>query len=339
MRAKSALIVWVMAVGCAWPILAGEPDDVALPGLIAIPELFPTLVNPECSHCKDEAARRKQELRPDDRVLAWIRGKYDGGAIPLRFFLVPHRVISDTYGVFVYDADAGFIQGFEPSLDFRFHGYHHGVMVIRHKDGTLYSALSGRGLAGPNKDQRLRPVATLATNWGDWSDRYPDTVAYHMFPKYQPNELPSATVEGSLKSRVAPQGPLKEEDWIFGLEHAGASRAYPLNIEDAESHVWTDRIGKDEVVLLWFGPTATAAAYIPATEGSDSSIVQLTVDRTQPQAPFRDERTNSHFDLTGRAVDGPLKGKTLGWLPGVTCKWFAWSAEYPETTVVSPPTR
>jgi len=39
-------------------------------------------------------------------------GKYDGGAIPYRWFLVPYRVISDTYGVFVYDADADFVRGY-----------------------------------------------------------------------------------------------------------------------------------------------------------------------------------------------------------------------------------
>ena len=41
------------------------------------PAFFKTLVNPECSHCIDESKRRAGELRDDDRVLAWIRGKYD----------------------------------------------------------------------------------------------------------------------------------------------------------------------------------------------------------------------------------------------------------------------
>ena len=334
MRLSTASIVWILAITGVAAVFAGEPEVPALPDLIAEPNLFPTLVNPQCSHCKDEAARRQQELRPDDRVLAWIRGKYDGGAIPVRFFLVLYRVISDTYGVFVYDADAGFMQGFEPSLDFRFHGYHHGVMVIRHKDGTLYSALSGRGLAGPNKTKRLRPVPTLATNWGDWTHRYPDTVAYHMFPKYQPKELPTSTVESSLKSRIKSKEPLKDEDWVLGLEHAGTARAYSLDIKDTESHVWTDRIGNEDVSILWFGPTATAAAYLSSTEGGSDSV-QLVIDHSVPQAPFRDAKSNSHFDLTGRAVDGPLQGKTLVWLPGVTCKWFAWSAEYPETTLLT----
>ena len=33
--------------------------------------------------CRDEAKRRLGELRDDDRVLCWIRGYSDGGAIPL----------------------------------------------------------------------------------------------------------------------------------------------------------------------------------------------------------------------------------------------------------------
>src|SRR5437764_8295935 len=93
-----------------------RPDAV----LVASPDAFPTLVNPNCSHCVDEAKRRAAELRDDDRVLAWTRGKYDGGAIPIRFFLTTYRVISDTYGTFVYDPDAGYAPAFPPSLDYRF---------------------------------------------------------------------------------------------------------------------------------------------------------------------------------------------------------------------------
>src|SRR5262249_50853069 len=137
MRTAACCIALLLPATC----LAGEPK------LIEEPDAYKTLVNPNCSHCKDEAKRRKGELKDDDRVLCWIRGKYDGGAIPYRFFLSPYRVISDTYGVFVYDPDAGYARGFAPSLDFRFHGWYNGVMVMRHQDGTLYSCLTGRALA------------------------------------------------------------------------------------------------------------------------------------------------------------------------------------------------
>ena len=64
---------------------------------------------------------------------------------PIRFFLNPYRVISDSYGVFVYDPDAGYARGFAPPpYDFAFHGWRNGVMVMKHKDGTLYSCLTGK---------------------------------------------------------------------------------------------------------------------------------------------------------------------------------------------------
>src|SRR5207245_2782470 len=114
----------------------------APPRLVVKPDAFPSLVNPHCSHCKRESKRRAREMRGDDRVLCWIRDYSDGGPIPYRFFLNPYRVISDSYGVFVHDPDAGFARGFPPSYEFRFHGWRGGVMVMRHKDGTLYSCLS-----------------------------------------------------------------------------------------------------------------------------------------------------------------------------------------------------
>jgi len=112
----------MIAMSLLLVVLGSEPDDVKELKALYRPEMFETLVNPACSHCIDESRRKAGVLRDDDRVLSWIRGKYDGGAIPYRWFLVPYRVISDTYGVFVYDPDADFIRGYPASLDYRFHG-------------------------------------------------------------------------------------------------------------------------------------------------------------------------------------------------------------------------
>src|SRR5713226_3229883 len=176
-------------------------EDAPAAPLIARPEAFKTLVNPMCSHCRDEAKRRAADLKADDRVLCWIRGYSDGGAIPYRFFLNPYRVISDTYGVFVYDPDAGYARGFAPSLDFKFHGWRNGVMVMKHKDGTLYSCLTGVAFDGPKKGDKLKAVPTLVSDWGFWLKTYPQAVAYQLFDKYQPMELPTRPQDGSIKSR------------------------------------------------------------------------------------------------------------------------------------------
>lgn len=312
------------------------------------PELFQTLVNPNCSHCIDEARRRSSELRDDDRVLAWTRGKYEGGAIPWRFFLVPYRVISDTYGVFVYDADAGFVRGYEPSLDFRFFGWRNGVMVIRHKDGTLYSALSGRAFDGPRKGDFLKPIATIETDWGFWSKAYPGSVAYHMFGKYRPQNLPEAENADSVSTRLdADPREIDGQTRVIGLALDKKGKAWPLAALEAAGGVVQDELAGESVVVFWYPATQTAAIYAreidePEVKKERQSLTFVAAGTDR--APFRDRETGSLWSIEGRAIEGPLKGKALRWLPGVQCRWFAWAAEYPQTELhpgprdVAPPT-
>ncbi len=299
------------------------------------PAFFKTLINPTCSHCIDEARRRSRELRDDDRVLAWIRGQYDGGAVPFRFFLVPYRVISDSYGVWVYDADAGFVRGYEPSYDFSFHGWRNGVMVIQHKDGTLFSALSGVAFDGPRKGTTLKPLPIIETDWGYWLKAYPKTVAYEMFEKYAPLALPTSANADSVSTRPPEDKRLPSDEPVIGLAVGTQARAYPLSVL-ATNQVIRDRVGGQEVVVLWYAPTKTAAIYAARMENENvPERLKLEKNAQIPTAPFMDKETFSHWTVEGRAVEGPLKGKTLAWLPGVQCKWFAWVAEYPATEIYS----
>ena len=309
--------------------LAGHAADLARP------DFFETLVNPPCSHCVDESKRRSADLRSDDRVVAWVRGKYDGGAVPLRFFLVPYRVISDTYGVFVYDADSGFVRGFEPSLDFTFYGWHNGVMSIRHKDGTIYSALSGIAFEGPKRGAALKPIPTLETDWGYWLRNYPGTVAYQMFDRYQAHDLPAAATDEAVKTRPPPDGRLQADERVIGLAIGGVARAYPIS-RLAHEKVIRDKMGNQELVVLWQPLTKTAAIYAPGMENETvPSRLKIEWNEQIADAPFMDRETFSHWNVEGRSVAGPLRGQTLVWLPAIQCKWVAWSAEYPRTEVFS----
>jgi hypothetical protein len=221
------------------------------PRVIAQPDAFKTLVNPMCSHCRDEAKRRASDLRADDRVLCWIRGYSDGGVIPYRFFLNPYRVISDTYGVFVYDPDAGYARGFAPSLEFLFHGWRNGVMVMQHKDGTLYSCLTGIAFEGPKKGDKLKAVPTLVSDWGHWLDTYPQSVAYHMSGKYQPVELSSKIHSESFKSRDSrADKTLPVDARVFGVVSGERARAYPLE-SLTKAGIVRDVIDGAPCVILW----------------------------------------------------------------------------------------
>ncbi len=347
-------VCWVSVL--AWAAGAGRAAD---PPVVARPEAFEALVNPACSHCRDEAVRRAGELKPGDRVLAWTRGYSDGGAVPLRFFLTAHRVVSDSYGVFVHDPDAGFSRGFAASYDFRFHGWRNGVMALAHKDGTLYSGLTGVAFAGPRKGTRLRPVPTLVSDWGWWLGQYPDAVAYRMAERFQPADPPAGEDPDSVKSRGTPDPRLKPGEEVLGVWAGGSARAYPVTrLRDAG--LVADDFDGGRLVVLWEPATRTAAAYRPVaspprkfkapepdatgvSKPDDGVPAGATRTVTLALAPkdsagrFRDAETGSLWDVAGRSVAGELKGHTLEWVDGVQVKWFAWAAEYPATAVAADP--
>ena len=319
-------------------LVAGTANAIEPATLITKPDAFHTLVNPKCSYCRIEAKRRASELRDGDRALCWIRGHADGGAIPIRFFLNSYRVISDSYGVFVYDPDAGFARGFAPSYDFTFQGWRNGVMIMKHKDGTLYSCLTGLAFDGPKRGERLKPIPTLVSNWGFWLKRYPNTVAYNMLDKYKPTELPTATNDDSQRSRIPTDRRLGAEREILGIIDRGKPRAYPLDAL-VKAGLINEEVDGESRVVMWYEPTHTAAAYRPVAappskeDKAKSRAVSLELDNKQAAAPFVDKETHSRWDIAGRAVEGKLTGWTLEWLDGTQVKWFAWAAEYPATSI------
>jgi hypothetical protein len=331
MRRALTLVLVLIAGG------AGAADPPREPPVVAKPDAFETLVHPNCSHCVIEATRRKADLRPDDRVLCWMQVQTDGyvndGAIPLRFFLNTYRILDDGWGLFVYDPDAGFARGFAPGGGpWRFHGWRNGVMVMRGPDGTLYSALTGVAFAGPRKGGRLTPEPTLVSDWGFWNKRYPQAVAFTMYDRYKPVDLPTEVNEHSRKSRGAADARLPADTMVLGVWDGKHARAYPLDALEKAGMIHDTADGEPRLVL-WYGATRTAAAYRQpwGTSGlrGDAGWV-FSVDPKAEAAPFVEQRLGLHWDITGRPREG---GPRLVWMDSVQVKWFAWAAEHPDTSV------
>src|SRR5262249_10958056 len=109
-------------------------------------------------------------------------------------------------------------------------------------------------------------------------------------------------------------------------------RAYPLDVLEKAGVIHETANGQPRLVL-WYGPTRTAAAYHQpfGTSGlaGDAGWI-FHVDPHVETAPFVDKRTCLRWDTPGRAIEG---GPRLAWLDSIQVKWFAWSAEYPETSI------
>jgi hypothetical protein len=209
-------------------------------------------------------------------------------------------------------------------------------MVVRSKDGTLWSALTGTAFSGPQKGKKLNRIPSLVTDWGYWLMLHPESTAYDVFDgrKYDAVELPEEMNRvaklsmGTANPRFSPNAP------VLGVEAEGQYKAYPLSLSE-ERACYPDTVGGKDVTVLWYGVTRTATAFSPELDGRK---LTLYPDPVSPEtAPFKDKETESRWTIAGRAVDGPLKGKELTWFNSIQCRWYAWSAEHPSSPVYEPP--
>lgn len=318
--------------GIAVILLAGiakgaEPPE---PKLIPKPDLFTPLTEPPCSYCSTQD--RKRLIAKDDLALAWIRGPHNGGAISVRHFLAGPRVINDTYGLFFYDPDGGYVAAYRKDYGFKFYGWRSGTMVVQGRDGTLWSALSGVAFDGPQKGQRLRRIPSLTTEWGHWLMLHPESTAYDLFDghKYRVTPLPEAPTSDAADSRGPVDPRLPADSLVLGVEAADKPIAFPLDVS-VERACFTATVNQQPVAVFWYGPTRSAVAFAGVLDGRS---LTFEADEISPEtAPFKDKETGTRWTLAGRGVDGPLKGQELTWVPSLQCRWFAWSSEYPQTEV------
>lgn len=294
---------------------------------------FPALTEPPCSYCATQ--HRKGFINDDDRVVAWLRASHNGGAIPIRHFLSGPRVINDTYGLFFYDPDGGYVAAYRKDYGYELVGWRRGVMIVKGKDGTLWSALSGRAFDGPKKGQTLTRIPSLVTTWEHWLMLHPESTAYDLFDgqKYSTVPLPTTMSDIAKRSMGPLDARLPPSVNVLGVQVADRQKAYPLN-DLPERACSRDTVNGREIAVFWYAPTSTAVAF--ESRLGDRSLT-LYADSVSPEtAPFKDKETGSRWTLAGRAVDGPLRGKELTWVDSIQCRWHAWSAEYPETEIHEP---
>jgi len=133
--------------------------------------------------------------------------------------------------------------------------------------------------------------------------------------------------------------------------HRRLGESYDIGTVSRGRYYQFDRVGDRAVLdcldaetgeLLWeFGyPTDYVDHYNYNGGPRCSPIVdgeQLTFTRGPVEDdPITDVQTGSTWDITGRAIDGPLAGSELEPVPHGDHFWFAWAAFVPETSIWTP---
>jgi len=221
------------------------------------------------------------------------------------------------------------------------------VMYDRQTE-SLWTHFDGRAIAGVLTGHRLDPVPSPLLAWSDFKTAHPDGLVLsretgfvrqygrNPYYGYDDEDTRPFFLRGDVDDRAA----VKQR--VVGVEIDGAAVAFPLDeIRGGEAGATMATVGETPVVVLWLAGQNSALEDADTSRGRDVGSVGVfrpEVDgrslsfRTQGSS-FIDVETSSTWDITGRAISGPLEGSRLAAVPHLDTFWFAWSTYQPETTL------
>ena len=117
---------------------------------------------------------------------------------------------------------------------------------------------------------------------------------------------------------------------VVGVAVDRMTKAYPIDIL-ARMPVVNDTVGGRTVLVYMEQGTGTTLVY-DRTADAQVLTFRLSPGTTGAHAQLTDEETGSTWlALTGKAIDGPLKGKTIARAQSHLSFWFAWKDWNPKT--------
>lgn len=127
-----------------------------------------------------------------------------------------------------------------------------------------------------------------------------------------------------------------DDEFVLGVEINGQSRAYPLDsLNSPRRHVLNDSLGNQPIAVTWCGISESPIVY--SRRVSDRELVFFVPGEIYNEnLLIRDTETGSEWpQLSGHAVSGPLKGKSLERLASVWTDWKTWRTKHPGTTIAT----
>ena len=226
------------------------------------------------------------------------------------------------------------------ALTFRLTGINNQNFVMQDEQtGSWWQQVTGEAFVGPLKGKRLTLVEADQLTFATWRAESPGgrvlapdpaIVARNGYPPVDWEvQMGRNRVPVTAAASAAADARLPARTLIIGIERNGASRAFPVE------HVSAARIVIDDV-------GGTPVAIVRAPDGRSTRVFERRLDGTTldlfarlDATPYRfvDAHSGSEFDFTGRAVSGPLAGRTLSRVPFLEEYWFDWKNYHPNSDI------
>lgn len=217
-------------------------------------------------------------------------------------------------------------------LTFRLIGINNQNFLMEDREtGSWWQQVSGEAIHGPLKGRRLAQVPHDEVTFGLWAREYPGGRVLGL--KNEASQIDAdwevETAKFPVVVPAAPDAPLASRALIIGIVVDGAAKAYPMDILTRARAVM-DRVGQTPVALLVGADALSVRAFDRRVDGQ---TLDLLARPDSSPARFVDSQTGSEWDIAGRALSGPLAGKSLTRIALLSDYWFDWKVYHPETAV------
>jgi len=133
---------------------------------------------------------------------------------------------------------------------------------------------------------------------------------------------------------TADKNKVSNKKLVLGIYINGQAKAYPIEIIGYHHQV-RDTVGGEQVMVTYCTVCRSGRVYKPEVDGQLENFRLVGMDHFN--AMFEDDRTKSWWrQVSGEAIVGPLKGKTLAEIPSEQMTLSAWLSRYPESLILQP---
>jgi len=298
-------------------------------------------------------------LKPNEPVIYFQVGS-DARAYPIQI-LIWHEIVNDTVGgvpvavtfcplcntAIVFERTvSGRVLDFGTTGRLRFSNL---IMYDRQTESWWQQAI-GQAIIGQLTGTTLvsRPAAIIS--WATFKTAHPDGQVLSRDTGYDRpyGQNPYQGYDNVNQSPFLYSGPpipgkLRPMARVLIVVLGGEAVAYPFDTLQ-KVHVVNDTVGEIDIVALWVPGTSSPLDSGTIAGGRDVGSANVymralggrTLTFGFDGTHIVDKETGSTWDILGRAINGPLSGKSLTPVVATNSFWFAWVVYRPDTRVYQP---
>jgi hypothetical protein len=219
-------------------------------------------------------------------------------------------------------------------LHFRLSGINNQNFIMRDEEtGSWWQQISGKAIQGPLKGKQLGSVAFDEVSFALWKQEHPWGQVLLPDAKYQ-KKYAKADWELRMLSNPTvtiadPKDPLNPRSLVIGVRIDGVSKAYPMQQLLLENPI-VDTLASRPILVVTGPDGRSVRAFDRSSAGQ---TLDLYLEREGNAFRLVDAQTGSHWDFSGKAIQGPLTGKQLARIQTLKDYWFDWKLYNPQTLI------